>query len=212
MVTSLATMGGRPVGIMANQPLSPVAGAIDSPAADKAARFVELCDAYELPIVSLVDNPGYMVGPEAERGGIARHHARPLAALHHRTVPLCSVQLRKAYGLGPFAMSGWGSSRRMPELRLAWPSVESGGMSLEGAAFLVKRKEIKAAPTAEEARAIRDNYAKEMRDPASGVSAGRTFSFDDVLLPIETRDRIIALLETIPRVFPGAKKHPIDPR
>ncbi len=212
MVTALATLGGRPVGMMANQPMSPVAGAIDSPAADKAARFVELCDAYELPIVSLVDNPGYMVGPDAERGGIARHHARPLAALHHRTVPLCSVQLRKAYGLGPFAMSGWGASRLSPELRLAWPSVESGGMSLEGAAFLVKRKEIRAAGSPEEARSIRDSYAKEMRDPASGVSAGRTFSFDDVILPSETRDRIIALLDAIPRVFPAAKKHPIDPR
>jgi acetyl-CoA carboxylase carboxyltransferase component len=212
MVTVLATLGGRPVGIFANQPTSPVAGAIDSAAADKAARFVELCDAYELALVSLVDNPGYMVGPDAEREGIARHHARPLAALHHRTVPLCSVQLRKAYGLGPWAMSGWGSSRVWPELRLAWPSVESGGMSLEGAAFLVKRKEIMAAETPEEARVIRDTYAEEMRDPASGVSAGRTFSFDDIVLPHETRDRILALLESIPRTFPDTKKHPIDPR
>lgn len=177
MVTALATIGGRPVGFLANQPQSPIAGAIDPDAADKAARFVELCDAYELAIVSLVDNPGYMVGPDAERAGIARHHARPLAALHHRTVPLCSVQLRKAYGLGPYAMSGWGSSRIAPEIRLAWPSVESGGMSLEGAAFLVKRREIRAAADAEEARAIRDAYATEMRDPASGVSAGRSFSF-----------------------------------
>ncbi len=212
MITMLATLGGRPIGLFANQPSSPVAGAIDSAAADKAARFVELCDAYELPLVSLVDNPGYMVGPDAERAGIARHHARPLAALHHRTVPLCSVQLRKAYGLGPWAMSGWGSSRVMPELRLAWPSVESGGMSLEGAAFLVKRREIKAAESPADARAIRDAYAEQMRDPASGVSAGRTFSFDDIVLPAETRDRIIAMLETIPRVFPSVKKHPIDPR
>lgn len=212
MITCLATLGGRPVGMFANQPTSPVAGAIDSAAADKAARFVELCDAYELPLVALVDNPGYMVGPEAEREGIARHHARPLSALHHRTVPLCSVQLRKAYGLGPHAMSGWGASRIMPELRLAWPSVESGGMSLEGAAFLVKRKEIRAAGTAEEARAIRDAYAEEMREPASGVAAGRNLMFDDIVLPHETRDRIIAMLDGIPRVFPPAKKHPIDPR
>lgn len=212
MITMLATLGGHPIGLFANQPSSPVAGAIDSAAADKAARFVELCDAYELPLVSLVDNPGYMVGPDAERAGIARHHARPLAALHHRTVPLCSVQLRKAYGLGPWAMSGWGSSRVMPELRLAWPSVESGGMSLEGAAYLVKRREIKAAENPEQARSIRDAYAEEMRDPASGVSAGRTFSFDDIVLPSETRDRIIAMLSSIPRVFPPVKKHPIDPR
>jgi len=212
MITAFATLGGRPVGIFANQPNSPVAGAIDPAAADKAARFVELCDAYEMPLVSLIDNPGYMVGPDAERQGIARHHARPLAALHHRTVALCSVQLRKAYGLGPWAMSGWGASRVMPDLRLAWPSVESGGMSLEGAAFLVKRAEIRAADNPEQARAIRDTYAREMRDPASGVSAGRSFAFDDIVLPEETRQRIITMIENIPRVFPEAKKHPIDPR
>lgn len=85
-------------------------------------------------------------------------------------------------------------------------------MSLEGAAFLVKRKEIKAAANPEDARAIRNAYAEEMREPASGVAAGRNLMFDDVILPAETRDRIIAMLERVPRVFPEAKKHPIDPR
>jgi acetyl-CoA carboxylase carboxyltransferase component len=212
MITALGRLGGRSVGIFANQPLSPNAGAIDSVAADKAARFVELCDAYDLPLVSFVDNPGYMVGPDAERGGIARHHARPLSALHHRTVPLYSVQVRKAYGLGPYAMSGYGASRLVPELRLAWPSVESGGMSLEGAAYLVKRKEIQAAATPQEARAIRDRYAEQMRDVASGVRAGRTYSFDDVVLPEETRPRILAMLGRTPRTLSATKKHPIDPR
>lgn len=212
MVTALARLGGRSIGIFANQPFSPTAGGIDSVAADKAARFVELCDAYELPLVSFVDNPGYMVGPDAERAGIARHHARPLSALQHRTVPLYSVQVRKAYGLGPFAMSGFGSSRVMPELRLAWPSVESGGMSLEGAAYLVKRKEIREAATAQEGRAIRDEYAEQMRDVASGVRAGRTYSFDDVVLPEETRGRILAMLRRVPRQLAPTKKHPIDPR
>ncbi|MGD9755637.1 MAG: carboxyl transferase domain-containing protein [Acidimicrobiia bacterium] len=212
MVTALARLEGRAIGIFANQPLSPNAGAIDSAAADKAARFIELCDAYELPLVSFIDNPGYMVGPDAERGGIARHHARPLSALHHRTVPLYSVQVRKAYGLGPYAMSGYGSSRHVPQLRLAWPSVESGGMSLEGAAYLVKRKEIQAAATPQEARAIRDAYAEQMRDVASGVRAGRTYSFDDVLLPEETRPRIAAMLRRTTRTLPAVKKHPIDPR
>lgn len=212
MVTALARLGGRSVGIFANQPLSPNAGAIDSVAADKAARFVELCDSYELPLVSFVDNPGYMVGPDAERAGIARHHARPLSALHHRTVPLYAVQVRKAYGLGPYAMSGYGSSRLVPELRLSWPSVESGGMSLEGAAYLVKRKEIQAAATPQEARAIRDGYAEQMRDVASGVRAGRTYSFDDVVLPDETRPRIIAMLSRTVRTLPATKKHPVDPR
>lgn len=212
MLTFLARLGGTPVGIFANQPFSPRAGAIDAEAADKAARFVELCDAYELPLISFVDNPGYMVGPDAEAEGIARHHARPLSTIHHRTVPLYTVQLRKAYGLGPFAMSGYGSSRGMPTLRLSWPSVESGGMSLEGAAYLVKRKEIRAAATAEEARSIRDAYADDMRDVASGVRAGRTYSFDDVVTPEETRDRILSMLRRWTRTLPAAKKHPIDLR
>lgn len=212
MLTVLARLGGRSIGIFANQPKSPLAGAIDSDAADKAARFVELCDAYEFPLISFIDNPGYMVGPQAEREGMARHHARPLAALHHRTVPLCSVQIRKAYGLGPYAMSGFGSGRVVPELRLAWPSVESGGMSLEGAAYLVKRKEIHAAKTQAEALAIRDNYAEQMRDHSSGLRAGRNFMFDDIVDPLETRDRIMAMLERFPRSISPRKKHPIDPR
>ena len=212
MLTVLARLEGRTVGIFANQPKSPLAGAIDAAAADKASRFVELCDAYDYPLVSFVDNPGYMVGPQAEREGIARHHARPLAALHHRTVPLCSVQIRKAYGLGPYAMSGWGAARRVPEMRLAWPSVESGGMSLEGAAYLVKRKEILAAATREEAMAIRNGYAERMRDAASGLRAGRSYQFDDIIAPADTRATISAMLRRIPRQRSPAKKHPIDPR
>lgn len=216
MLTVLARLDGRTIGVFANQPLSNRAGAIDADAADKAARFVELCDAYGFPLVSFIDNPGYMVGPDAEREGIARHHARPLAALQHRNVPLCSVQLRKAYGLGPYAMSGFGSSRIMPELRLAWPSVESGGMSLEGAAYLVKRKEILAAANPAEARAIRDGYAETMRDAASGLRAGRSFAFDDIIDPAETRERISAMLARLPQAaHPAssvAKKHPVDLR
>lgn len=212
MLTVLARLGGRTVGIYANQPKSPLAGAIDTAAADKASRFVELCDAYEFPIVTFIDNPGFMVGPRAEQEGIARHHARPLAALHHRTVPLYSVQIRKAYGLGPYAMSGWGAARRVPELRLAWPSVESGGMSLEGAAYLVKRKEILVAESKEEALAIRDDYAERMRDAASGLRAGRGYQFDDIVKPADTRQRILAMLQRTPRRLSAHKKHPIDPR
>ena len=212
MLTAFARLKGRSVGIFANQPKSPIAGAIDSDAADKSARFIELCNTYELPLISFIDNPGYMVGPQAEREGMARHHARPLMALHHRTVPLCSVQIRKAYGLGPYSMSGFGSGRSVPELRLAWPTVESGGMSLEGAAYLVKRKEILAAESEEEALSIRDAYAEKMRDMASGLRAGRNFMFDDIIQPLETRDRISAILERIPRIFNPTKKHPIDSR
>ena len=212
MLTALARLEGRTVGIFANQPKSPLAGSIDPDAADKLSRFIELCDAYGFPLVSFVDNPGYMVGPQSEAAGMARHHARPLAALHHRDVPLCSVQVRKAYGLGPYAMSGWGVSRNAPLLKLAWPSVESGGMSLEGAAYLVLRKEIAAAPTAAEALAIRNAYADRMRDSTSGLRAGRGFQFDDIVDPLDTRAVIGTMLARIPRTRPARRRRAIDPR
>jgi acetyl-CoA carboxylase carboxyltransferase component len=212
MLTVLARLNGSTIGIFANQPKSPLAGSIDTQAADKATRFVELCDAYGFPLVSFVDNPGFMVGPQSEAQGMARHHARPLAALHHRSVPLCSVQIRKAYGLGPYAMSGWGSSHNALLLKLAWPTVESGGMSLEGAAYLVKRKEIQAADTAEEALRIRNDYADRMRDTQSGLRAARAFQFDDVIEPTDTRKRISTMLARIPRRSSRTRSHAIDLR
>jgi acetyl-CoA carboxylase carboxyltransferase component len=197
MLKVLARLQGRTIGIFANQPKSPLAGAIDSDAADKATRFMELCDAYGIPLVSFIDNPGFMVGPQSEIEGMARHHARPLAALHHRQVPLCSVQIRKAYGLGPYAMFGWGTSHNAPLLRLAWPTVESGGMSLEGAAYLVMRKEIQAAASPAEALEIRNAYADRMRDSTSGIRAGRIFQFDDIIDPEQTRERIGSMFSRV---------------
>lgn len=209
MITSLVRLGGRAVGLFANQPRSRLVGAIDADAADKMSRFIELCDAHGIPILSLIDSPGFHIGPEAERGGIARHHVRTLSAIEHRDVPLYCVQIRKAYGLGPLVMRGsWG--HLPPDLRLAWPTVETGGMSLEGAAYLARRKEILAAKTPEEALAIRDAYAETLRARESGLRAGQNFSFDDIVLPEETRDRIIAMLQLTPRLRRGAKKTYVD--
>lgn len=209
MITSLVRMDGRSVGMFGNQPMSRLAGAIDSDASDKMARFLEFCDAYDIPLVSLIDSPGFYIGPEAERAGIARHHIRTLTAIHHRTVPLYCVQLRKAYGLGPVVMRGSGG-HEPPDLRLAWPTVETGGMSLEGAAYLVRRKEILAAKSPAEALAIRDEYANTVRDMQSGLRAGRNFSFDEVIDPAETRDRIIAMLRLSPRPQRTGKKNYLD--
>ena len=122
LITSLVRMDGRSVGVIANQPLSEIGGAIDSNAADKISRFVQLCDAHDLPMVSFIDNPGFMLGPEAEQAGIARHHARTILTHAHRTVPLFCVQIKKAYGLGPQGMG-----KGQADLALAWPSTESGG-------------------------------------------------------------------------------------
>ena len=207
-ITALARLGGRAVGVIANQPLTVIAGAIDSDASDKLARFIQLCDAYDLPMISLIDNPGYMVGRPAEESGIARHHARPIIAHAHRTVPLFTVQLRKAYGLGPAAM---GNSYAQRDLRLAWPTAESGGMGLEGAALLVRRDEIAETEDPAEARRIRDEFAEDLRRKGSALNAGRRYEFDDVIPPEETRDRLIAQLRLTPKPPPRTeKKHPID--
>jgi acetyl-CoA carboxylase carboxyltransferase component len=129
IVTALARLGGKTAGIIASQPSSPLNGAIDQGAADKIARFVELCDAYEFPLVSFVDTPGFVVtrvdpdGP-SHQPGMTRHHVRPFFAHHHRTVPLFSVQVRRGNGLAPFALTGIGNGRSVPALRLAWPSVD----------------------------------------------------------------------------------------
>lgn len=210
-ITALVRMGGQAVALIANQPLSPIAGAIDSNAADKLARFIRLADAYDLPIVSLMDNPGFMLGPQAERAGIARHHARPLMAQVHRTVPLFLVHVRKAYGLGPMAMGGM---FQPTDLRLAWPTVEAGGMALEGAAALIQRKE--QQPTGDEAgastaRQRRDELASSLRESSLAISAARRYAYDEVIDPAETRERIIRTLALLPR--PAArdrKKHYID--
>jgi acetyl-CoA carboxylase carboxyltransferase component len=127
LITAFARIDGRSVGVLANQPMSENGGAIDSNAANKIARFVQVCDSYGLPILSLMDSPGLTVaGAHGEQPGMTRHHARPIRAMHHRSVPLISVQVRKARGLAAAAMSGIGTTRSLPDLRLAWPTVELG--------------------------------------------------------------------------------------
>jgi acetyl-CoA carboxylase carboxyltransferase component len=208
-ITALARMGGHTVAIIANQPLSPIAGAIDSDAADKLARFIRLADAYDIPIVSLMDYPGFMLGPDAERAGIARHHARPLMAQVHRTVPLFLVHIRKAYGLGPMAMGGM---FQPTDLRLAWPTVEAGGMALEGAAALIQRREVEVPDeSAGTARERRDELAAKMREGSLAISAARRYAYDEVIDPAETRERIVRMLDLLPAApARSSKKHYID--
>ena len=208
VITALARLGGRPVAVIANQPFSNIAGALDADACDKLARFIRLADAYDLPIVSLMDNPGFMLGPKAEQAGIARHHVRPLLAQVHRTVPLFLIHIRKAYGLGPMAMGGLSGPT---DLRLAWPTVEAGGMSLEGAAALIQRKQERAPESGATDRERRDALASEMRERSLAANAARSYNFDEVIDPAETRDRMIRMLRLIPRPAPrDRKKHYID--
>jgi len=141
--TALARIEGRPVGILANNPQH-LGGAIDADAADKAARFMQLCNAHGLPLVSLVDTPGFMVGPETEAQAQVRHVSRLFIAAAHLRVPFFSVVLRKGYGLGAMAMTA--GSFHAPAFNVAWPTGEFGAMGLEGAVRLGFRKELEAAP------------------------------------------------------------------
>ena len=191
MVTALIRIEGRPLGVIANDTRH-IAGAITSDAADKAARFLQLCDAFDLPVVSLVDTPGMMVGPEAEATGLVRHASRLLIAGAALRVPLIAVILRRGYGLGAQAMTG--GSLHEPLLTVAWPSAHLGPMGLEGAVRLALRKELEAiADEGEREQRVRDLTAAA-EENAKALNAAALFEIDDVIDPAETRSLIASTL------------------
>ncbi len=191
LVTALARIEGRPLGFLANDSRH-VAGAITSDASDKAARFLQLCDSFGLPVVSLVDTPGFMVGPEAEATGLVRHASRLLVAGAALSVPLVAVVLRRGYGLGAQAMVG--GSLHEPLLTVAWPSAHLGPMGLEGAVRLALRKELEAiAEEAEREQRVRDLTAAA-EENAKALNAAALFELDDVIDPAETRALIARTL------------------
>jgi acetyl-CoA carboxylase carboxyltransferase component len=188
IITCLARMGGRPVGIVASQPRH-LGGILDNDSADKAARFVSLCDAFAIPLVFLVDVPGFMVGTKVEAAGIIRHGAKMLHAVASATVPKITVILRKAYGAGYYVMNGRAYE---PDLIVAWPSAEISVMGAEGAVEIVFRKQVEEAedPAAKRAELI-SNYQALI----DVYVAARNGMIDDVIDPRETRPTIIRALE-----------------
>ena len=198
--TALARIAGRPVGLMANNPLH-LGGAIDADAADKAARFMQLCNAHGLPIVSLVDTPGFMVGPDIEALAQVRHVSRMFVAAAHLRVPLLSVVLRKGYGLGAMAMTGGGFHETLSTV--AWPTGEFGGMGLEGAVRLGYRKELEALPEGPEREALFEQLLAQQYDNGSAINMAATLEIDAVIDPASTRDWLVAGLE-------AGKIRPID--
>jgi acetyl-CoA carboxylase carboxyltransferase component len=189
--TALGRIEGRAVGFIANNTMH-MAGAITSDAGDKAARFLQLCDAFGLPVISLVDTPGMMVGPEAEATGLVRHTSRLLVAGAALRVPFVAVILRRGYGLGAQAMTG--GSLHEPLLTLAWPSAHLGPMGLEGAVRLALRKELESiADDAEREQRVRDLTAAA-QDNARALNSAMLFELDDVIDPAETRSLIAATL------------------
>jgi len=192
MVTALIRIEGRPVGLIANNPAH-LGGAIDADAADKAARFLRLCDAHGLPVVSLCDTPGFMVGPAAEETATVRHFSRMFVAGAQLRVPICTIILRKGYGLGAQAMAG--GSFRVPLCTVAWPTGEIGGMGLEGAVRLGFRKELQAA---EDPEALFEQLVAAAYDQGKALNAATVFELDDVIDPADTRRWIATAFREIP--------------
>ncbi len=192
MITSLARVEGRAVGVIANNP-SHLAGAIDSDGADKAARFMQLCDAFGLPIVTLVDTPGMMVGPDVEATALVRHCSRLFVTGANLSVPMISVVTRKAYGLGAQAMMG--GSTKAPLACLAWPTGEFGGMGLEGAVRLGYSKELDAAVDTEARDALFREMVDRLYEHGKALSVATHFEIDDVIDPADTRRWLTTLLD-----------------
>ena len=195
VLTALARIEGRPVGVIANDPRH-LSGALDADGSDKAARFMQLCDAFGLPLLSLVDTPGFMVGPDSERTATVRHTSRMFLTAATLTVPFLCVIVRRAFGLGAQAMAG--GSLHAPAITLAWPSGELGAMGVEGAVRLALRGELAAiADEAEREQRVRDLVAA-VRANSSALNAATYFELDDVIDPADTRARLVQTLAATP--------------
>jgi acetyl-CoA carboxylase carboxyltransferase component len=206
IITCLARMGGRPVGIVANQPRH-LGGILENDSADKAARFINLCDAFGIPLLFLMDVPGFMVGTKVEQAGIIRHGAKMLYAVSRATVPKVTVIVRKAYGAGYYVMCGRAYE---PDLILAWPSAEISVMGPEGAVNIIFRKEIEVSDDPDATRAQMIQGIRRTIDPY--IAAGNAM-VDDIIDPRETRPTVIRAFEMAQtkRVERPWRKHGVMP-
>ncbi|HJR25606.1 MAG TPA: carboxyl transferase domain-containing protein, partial [Acidimicrobiales bacterium] len=195
MVTALVRVEGRPMGIVANDPAH-LGGAIDADGADKAARFLQLCDAHDLPVVFLCDTPGIMVGPEAETTALVRHVSRLFVTGANLDVPTGTIILRKGYGLGAQAMAG--GSFKAPLFCVAWPTGELGGMGLEGAVQLGYRRELEAIEDPAERERVFGEMVERMYEHGQAVNAASYFEIDDVIDPADSRRWITTTFAAAP--------------
>ena len=209
MVTAFIRIEGRPLGVIANNPKH-LGGAIDSDAADKATRFMQLCDAFDIPLLTLCDTPGNMVGPEDEKTALVRHCCRMFVTGASVSVPLCTIVLRKSYGLGAQGMAG--GSMKTPCFAVAWPTGEFGGMGLEGAVKLGYRKELEAETDPHKRKALYEQLVAKMYESGKALSTATYFEIDDVIDPAASRDWILAALRSAPPPAPrlGKKRPCID--
>jgi len=210
MVTALARHDGRPLGVIANDP-SHLGGAIDAPGADKAARFMALCDAFGLPLLFLADTPGFMVGPEAEKTATVRHFPRMFLTGANLEVPTGTVVLRKGYGLGAQAMAAGGF--KAPLFTVGWPTSEFGAMGLEGAVKLGLRRELEAIEDAQERERAYEAAVAAAYERGRGINMASYFEIDDVIDPADTRRWIATLFDEATPAWwqrPGKRRPNLD--
>ena len=203
IITCLIRVEGKPMGLIANNPHH-LAGAIDSDGADKGARFLQLCDAFDLPVISVMDCPGIMVGPDAEREALVRHCARMFVTGANLQVPMFGLIIRKAYGLGVQAMCG--GSSMVPVFSAAWPTAEFAGMNIEGAVKLGYRNDLAALETAEERKELFDKMTAQSYERARAVNGASFFGVDDVIDPADSREWVVAGLRSLPATEPRTGK------
>jgi acetyl-CoA carboxylase carboxyltransferase component len=209
ILTAFIRVEGRPMGLMANNPMH-LGGAIDADAADKASRFMQLCDAFDLPIVSLCDTPGFMVGPDAEKTALVRHVCRMFVVGASMTVPVFTVVLRKGYGLGSQAMAAGGFHET--HFTVAWPTGEFGGMGLEGFVRLGYRKEMEAIADPIERQAYYEQMVAKLYENGKATSIASVLEIDEVIDPEQTRRWVMAGLRAAPPavVREGRKRPCVD--
>jgi acetyl-CoA carboxylase carboxyltransferase component len=210
MITALARIDGRPLGVVANDPTH-LGGAIDAEGADKATRFMQLCDAFDLPLLFLADTPGFMVGPEAERTATVRHFSRMFLTGANLDVPVGTVVLRKGYGLGAQAMAAGGF--KAPQFTIGWPTSEFGAMGLEGAVRLGLRRELEAIEDSDERSRAYDAAVAAAYERGQGISMASYFEIDDVIDPSDTRRWIRTLFDDDDPAWwerPGKRRPNVD--
>jgi acetyl-CoA carboxylase carboxyltransferase component len=210
MLTALARVAGRPLGVVANDPTH-LGGAIDADGADKASRFMQLCDAFELPVLFLCDTPGFMVGPAAERTATVRHFSRMFLTGANLSVPSGTIVLRKGYGLGAQAMAGGGF--KAPLFTVAWPTSEFGAMGLEGAVRLGMRRELEAIDDLQERERLFEASVAAAYERGQGLNMAAYGEIDDVIDPADSRRWIELLFDEGTGEWwrrPGKKRPNVD--
>jgi acetyl-CoA carboxylase carboxyltransferase component len=209
IITGFIRIEGRPFGVMANN-CKHMAGAIEAEGADKAARLMQLCNVHGLPMLSLCDTPGFMVGPEVEQRAQVRHVCRMFVIGSHLTVPYFTVVLRRGYGLGAMAMAKGGFHESF--FTAAWPTGEFGGMGLEGAVKAGFKKELEAIEDPQEREALYHKLVAELYERGKAINMASYLEVDAVIDPADTRKWIMQGLTSIPGECPKGTGHDfVDP-